>query len=387
MQFSASILDREAPVDAGTIRIAFFLECMDTPPQDSLIRNTPPQTAAAEHAELDFGHVEPASMLGSVVEPQTSGDASGFVRHKSHIQGPKSMGVEVVEDNPDRVGFWIGFVNKPLHLVCKVLSCPPLGDGHVSVTRKGFNEHEQVACSLSSILGVVSLGLAGSCRSGFAHVRQQLSRGLVEAHHGLFGIMRFVVHVQYLLHGSNEVGAHLRNAPLFLLPWLEFVFFRRLRMPSCDMESTRPSSTALSDSSLNVQWSCPSGALLQARAIRCASPFSSSFGGLPGRGRSTTAPCSPTSQKRLLIRHTVPGDTSSASAIRCTVQPSSAFSKIRALATSRAELVPPSDELLQRLPRIICQLDHILLSTHFSTLHMKASSSECTSSYICAKLG
>ena len=100
MQFSASILDREAPVDAGTIRIAFFLECMDTPPQDSLIRNTPPQTAAAEHAELDFGHVEPASMLGSVVEPQTSGDASGFVRHKSHIQGPKSMGVEVVEDNP-----------------------------------------------------------------------------------------------------------------------------------------------------------------------------------------------------------------------------------------------------------------------------------------------
>ena len=94
MQFSASILDREAPVDAGAIRIAFFLECMDTPPQ----------TAAAEHAELDFGHVEPASMLGSVVEPQTSGDASGFVRHKSHIQGPKSMGVEVVEDNPDRVG-------------------------------------------------------------------------------------------------------------------------------------------------------------------------------------------------------------------------------------------------------------------------------------------
>ena len=177
MQFSARILDREAPVDAGTIRIAFFLECMDTPPQDSLIRNTAPQTAAAEHAELDFGHVEPASMLGSVVEPQTSGDASGFVRHKSHIQGPESMSVEVVEDNPDRVGFWIGFVNKPLHLVCKVLSCPPFRDGHVSVTRKGFDEHEQVAGSLSSILGVVSLGLAGSCRSGFAHVRQQLSIG------------------------------------------------------------------------------------------------------------------------------------------------------------------------------------------------------------------
>ena len=226
MQFSASILDREAPVDAGAIRIAFFLECMDTPPQDSLIRNTPPQTAAAEHAELDFGHVEPASMLGSVVEPQTSGDASGFVRHKSHIQGPKSMGVEVVEDNPDRVGLWIGFVNKPLHLVCKVLSCPPFRDGHVSVTRKGFNEHEQVACSLSSILGVVSLGLAGSCRSGFAHVRQQLSRGLVEAHHRLFGIMRFLVHVEYLLHGSNEVGAHLRNAPLFLLPWPSVRFFQ-----------------------------------------------------------------------------------------------------------------------------------------------------------------
>ena len=136
-----------------------------------------------------------------------------------------------------------------------------------------------------------ALGMAGSCRSGFAHVRQQLSRGLVEAHHGLFGIMRFVVHVQYLLHGSNEVGAHLRNAPLFLLPWLEFVFFRRLRMPSCDMESTRPSSTALSDSSLNVQWSCPSGGCASQGDQVCLT-FLVQLG-RSARGRSTTAPCSP----------------------------------------------------------------------------------------------
>ena len=30
MQFSASILDREAPVDAGTIRIAFFIDRMQS---------------------------------------------------------------------------------------------------------------------------------------------------------------------------------------------------------------------------------------------------------------------------------------------------------------------------------------------------------------------
>ena len=58
---------------------------------------------------------------------------------------------------------------------------------------------------------------------------------------------------------ATKSGAHLRNAPLLLLPWFEGVFFRRSRTVSWDRDSTKPSSTALPASARSVQWSWPSG--------------------------------------------------------------------------------------------------------------------------------
>ena len=163
--------------------------------------------------------------------------------------------------------------------------------GHLDVPPSAlrFTEHEQIARAVAYVLGVIAFHPARPSLNGRPLIGHQLLGCLVETDHGTVSVVVFVVQVKHVLHTCHELSAHLGNAPLLVLPRLEFVFFKRLRMPSWEMESTTPNSTALPASNLNVQWSWPSGAGLQAMAIRWASPFSSSLGGLPGRCRSSRA--------------------------------------------------------------------------------------------------
>jgi len=57
---------------------------------------------------------------------------------------------------------------------------------------------------------------------------------------------------------------------MFMLPGFEFVFLSRSWMVVDEMFVTNPNSTAFCASNRTVQWSCPSGAGLQATAIRWA---------------------------------------------------------------------------------------------------------------------
>ena len=97
-----------------------------------------------------------------------------------------------------------------------------------------------------------------------------------------------------------------------------------------------------------VQWLCPSGGGLQAKAIRAcpvldtgwASPRSSSFRCRLAWGRSFSTPANPSSVKRCLTRYTVPKATSRASATWGAGQPSSLLRRTRALAVTRAGCFP-----------------------------------------------
>ena len=114
------------------------------------------------------------------------------------------------------------------------------------------------------------------------------------------------------------------------------------------MEGVSPNSTTFPASRRRVQWSCPSGGGLQAKAIRAcpvldtgwASPRSSNFRGRLAWGRSRKTPSNPSSAKRCFTRYMVLKATSKASAIWGAAQPSSLFRRIRALAVTRAELLP-----------------------------------------------
>ena len=101
----------------------------------------------------------------------------------------------------------------------------------------------------------------------FSDVGQQLCGAFVETDHRPLRVVEFGIQVQHILHSGHEVRAHLGDAQLCLLPRLERVFFRCSRTVSWDNDSTALNSTIRSASRRSFQWSWPSGAGLQARAI------------------------------------------------------------------------------------------------------------------------
>src|SRR5262249_47325373 len=178
--------------------------------------------------------------------------------------------------------------------------------------------------------------LSGRREAGL--VDQLLGR-FIKVDLGTLRIIRLRVDLQHVFHGSNKLCTDLWDAPLLLPPRLEGTFFKTRRTLSYEYDSARPSATTRSASRCKVHRWRPSGALLQASAMRRASAFASSLGGVPGRGRSSSAP-SPSSTKRWRRRSTVARPTERAAAMAWSSQPSAALSRIRARVTLRVACVP-----------------------------------------------
>src|SRR5262249_22036603 len=158
-------------------------------------------------------------------------------------------------------------------------------------------------------------------------------------HLGPGRIIGLSVDLQDVFHGSDVLRAHLWDAPLFLQPRLEERFFKTRRTLSYEYDAARPRATTRSASRCKVQRWRPSGAALQAAAIKRASAFASSLGCVPGRGRSSSA-ASPSSTKRWRVRSTVARPTERAAAMALSSQPSAALRRIRARVTLRVACVP-----------------------------------------------
>src|SRR5262245_1706828 len=100
----------------------------------------------------------------------------------------------------------------------------------------------------------------------------------------------------------DKVGIGLRrDTPLLLQPGLERVFFRVWRTVSRAILSTTSNSTNLSTSNRKVQRFCPSGGVLQATAMSCASCWPSNLRWYWRRGaRRCRAASTPSSTQRWL---------------------------------------------------------------------------------------
>jgi hypothetical protein len=121
------------------------------------------------------------------------------------------------------------------------------------------------------VLVVPPLDLRGRRGQALPHLGVEHNRFLVEADRRVALVVGHLVEYEHVFHGRNVLAAQLlRETPVPMLPGLEHVFFKSARMVSGEIVSTKPSSTALLASMRSVQWSCPSGTLLQATAMRCA---------------------------------------------------------------------------------------------------------------------
>src|SRR5260370_719956 len=76
--FGAGFLDCEHPIDAGTSGVSLLFPCGDRAGEVVGIVDPAVQALAAQHADLDFDHIEPTGVLGSVVEFQALQNSPGF---------------------------------------------------------------------------------------------------------------------------------------------------------------------------------------------------------------------------------------------------------------------------------------------------------------------
>src|SRR5512135_3687025 len=74
------------------------------------------------------------------------------------------------------------------------------------------------------LLEVVALKLTRPGRDRRANLADQLDRALVEADHRPFGIGRFGIEIEHILHPGDVFGVDLRDAPHILAPGLQVVF-------------------------------------------------------------------------------------------------------------------------------------------------------------------
>src|SRR5262252_7022320 len=249
------------------------------------------------------------------------------------------MCIEIVQYDANHRGFWVAFVYQPLHGVGEVDLRTLLRHLHMPPASLRFHEEKEVTCAVALVFVIIALRPPRLGRQRLPGLFNELLVGLIKVDLGPCGIIRRSIDLQDVFHGGDELRTHLWDAPLLLQPRLEDRFFNTRRTLSYEYDSARPSATTRSASRCKVQRWRPSGAALQASAIKRAVACASSLGCLPGRGRSSSA-ASPSSTKRWRVRSTVARPTERAAAMARSSAPSAALSRIRARVTLRVACVP-----------------------------------------------
>src|SRR5574341_926366 len=350
----------ELPVDGRAHRIAALFPGRHLRDQDGFGRDTPVKTLAGQHRDLDFNHVQPTAMFGSVMELQLASNAAGLGWLKDFIQDLRFVGVEVVKHQPDRQCSWEIDIHQVAQTVGDINFGAPVGDFNVPPAGQGLEEQKQVTSPFPLVLIVVAQRLAGSSRDRLAHFTDQLVRAFIKAHHWIERVVGLLVQVKHIFHPAYKLRADRRDTEPLLQPGLGRVFFNTRLTVSCDTLSTSPNSTSRSANHCIVQTLCPSGGSLHAMAVSKAAWCPSSFGRPPGRGCSFSAYSSPPSTNRLRMRSTVARTTPTAWTISSSVWPLSASRRICARFSLRADT----------LPLLVLQVDQIFLGGHTGLLRL-----------------
>jgi len=196
------------------------------------------QTLPTEDAELALGDIEPASVLGSVMDLELVGQVLGFGRGEGLVERGRAVGVQVVHDQDDPLRVRVVDLHQVLDEPSPVDPGPALGDLEVAPAPERLAANKQVRGASPAILVVLPRGMARGHRQRLARVGQQLPAHLVHTDDGKPGIVGPAVDVQHVLHVPDELGALCRRDDPFLFqPGLERVFLSVRRTVSYETAS------------------------------------------------------------------------------------------------------------------------------------------------------
>jgi hypothetical protein len=113
MRRVASIPGCKLPRDGTTLPIARGFQRVDTPAQGSQTIHPTGEPSPLENADLDFSHIQPASMFGGGMKLDPLQDASGLFWGKSFIEGGRSMRIEIVLNDANIFRIGVGAIDQP----------------------------------------------------------------------------------------------------------------------------------------------------------------------------------------------------------------------------------------------------------------------------------
>src|SRR3990167_4995697 len=301
-QLSIRILASKRPLDAASFGVAFALPSTDLTTGGCLVRQPSPETLAIQDTDLDFRHVQPACVLGGVVEHDSSQKRGGSRGAEHLFEAPAEMRVEVVENQMNFSGGGIGAPKQSLYEADEIRFGSAFGNLHHPTPASGLYRHEYIAGALANVF-VIELGR----RSGFHGQRRtaisdQLLAFLVDADHGLSLPVRLRVHIEHIVHPPAVFLGQLADAPHHFAPGFEEVFFSSRRMLSRLIWRIGGWRRACRVSNATVQRLAPAGGEEHANAATCASSGARYRLGCPGRCTSLSAYSSPPSRYAARVR-------------------------------------------------------------------------------------
>ena len=142
------------------------------------------QALAAEQADLNFGLIEPASMLGSVMHSESFPEPSARFFAKSVYQRFTGVGAQVVHDQMDRIGggVMLGNLQEEVGEFRRRTRGRHLGEMN---TRLGLNAAENVGRSAAQVLIIPPCNSSRLQGSRGPRILMQYHRILVDADYRL----------------------------------------------------------------------------------------------------------------------------------------------------------------------------------------------------------
>src|SRR5271166_2125281 len=222
-QSGSGVVGGEQPVDSSAALVSLRLPDVDLGNQPVGAFDSAIETLAFEHADLDLNHVEPAGMLGRVVEVEPPEHAARLGRREGGVESGGGVGGEVVEDDADALGFWEVDIDKLAHAKGEVVSGATTRDLDPAPGAMGVKEDEEIDGAVAAILVIEALGPSRCGRDRLARFADELGWAFVEADHWPLRVRLLGIEVEHILHAGDVLGVDLGDAPHVLLPGLEMV--------------------------------------------------------------------------------------------------------------------------------------------------------------------
>lgn len=230
---------------------------------DALVEGLP-----GENGELDFGDVQPAAVLGGVVDLKLLGEPARFVRFEGFVERRRRVGTQIIHDEDDSFGGGIDLIGELTKEVSEVDEGALVGGFSHDAPGEGLDREKDVGRTAPAVLVVYASSNTGFGRDRNTNVVEQLLTGFIDAHLRETCIVGTVVDLEHVLHGVHERSAVLGwNAEPLYLPRFDVVFFSRRQTVVTLRVSTTLSSTNLSASSASVHRARPAGGSLQANVM------------------------------------------------------------------------------------------------------------------------